>query len=251
MVSLANPISAADAIPYRRRFTASLIGPHGSGKTTALAEIIGRAEDSGIDMGRIAAFAPTMPAARHLSATVMARWWPDALHDVIFDVGKTGTPLHAIVHNTVAGEGRRFARSSKGAAERAAVQYLEVLRRLNGLDHSEASERFLRKQLPKIRRAILYDLDRRLRDPEKPYNSYLYHVAVFYEAFKNAVGEFDIADMVHSACYVDHDVRLLVLDEVNDNERRALVALYPDASIVAATFAEQPELELILEGVEE
>lgn len=222
---------------FENRVAVSLSGPFGSGKTSALAAIVGEMVDDGaIDLHEIAAFAPTRQAIRRLRAMIGAHW-PDVTQpqSELFARELSGTPTDALVGHTALVHDDESLR-----LDRVAREYRDVLRRLNRLTDDPRDVAFLNGLTPRIDAALRFDIERRKRGEALPPSVYLHGVADFLRDYKARHGALDIADLLNGDYYVSKQIRLLLLDEVSDEDRDTVVRFFPNASIVTTSVDERP-----------
>ena len=218
-------------------FSASIAGTYGSGKTTALAATIHAVLDLGIDLNEIAVFAPTEPMIRRLRALVGSRW-PDADPQAdIFAHELSGVPEDAMRrHTALACDDRpvRLSDLKRG--------YLDILARINDITApvSDLDRKFLKSLEPRLSAALQADREARLDNLQWPRGSYLAAVRDYVVTYKALHRLRDKPDLVHADYYTSRQVRLLVLDEVDEAESAILTCYFPNASIITASLTGRP-----------
>jgi hypothetical protein len=221
MFTTDNPQAAAahlqSLIGTGERFTASIIGPHGSGKTSALAAMFAAAFDAGIGQHEMAAYATSWAAIGRLRA--MASIWPSDL---------TGTPGDAMRRHTALPCAGRL------GIDDVARGYLALLARVNELGDGPADLAFLAAIRPKVRAAIRADIRSRLTGEPLPRSAYLAEVADYLAAFKQHYHLADDADLIHADYYASPQIKLVLLDEIGAQDRALLVRYFPNASLITA-----------------
>jgi hypothetical protein len=220
-----------------RRFNAFLAGPEGSGKTTALAEIAWRADEAGIGLDEIAAFAPTRLRFCALARRIGERWPEvEAPQRELFFPALSGTPADALAaHTALAGL------PLLNLNDVIARAWLEVVARVDGLDpESGADAVYLMGLKPQAIAALNVDHWSRLHRQPLPRNVYLATLSAFAAAFKRREGLIDRADLVHGDYRTSPQVRLVLLDEVDAADAALLARFFPNASQVATGLFPRP-----------
>lgn len=238
MITLDNPQAAADIIkPHLGlRVTASISGQFGSGKTSALAAIVGAAVASGmIGLHEMAVYAPTGIAIRRLRAMIGEHWPELAPQSDLFARELSGTPTDAYFGHTAL-------EHDDGALpmDRVKREYLDVLRRLNSLTDDPRDVAFLRGLSPKVEASLRFDIERRKRGDPLPLMLQLHGAADFLKAYKARNNIVDDADLLHGDYYHSKQVRLVLLDETGDEDRARLLRFFPNASVIATSVEPQP-----------
>lgn len=229
-----NPLSAAESLRLRiasgQIFSALICGPFGSGKTTALGEIVGIADRVGVTLNQIAAFAPTRAAVRRLRAIIGQRW-PDLDPQTdLFSPELSGVPMDALRGHTALPGSLRPLR-----LDHVARGYLDIIRQANDFGNG-VDPKFLAMVKPRVKTALRYDLDTRLRGEPLPRSAPLHAVANYLADYKAEHSLHDKADLAHGGLYVSPQIKLLLLDEIGDDDQQMLMRLFPNASVVATSL---------------
>lgn len=233
MTKFINPLEAAESLRLRiagdKPFSASIFGPFGCGKTTALAEIVGVADRLGVTLNEIAAFAPTQAAARRLRGLIGQRW-PELDPRDLFAPELSGVPMDALRGHTAL-PGRDLPHMIDWVAR----GYLDVVRQANDFGNG-VDPKFLASVRPKIRKVLRYDIAKRLRREPLPRAAPLYAIAKFLAEHKARHHLLDKADLANGDLYVSPQIRLLLLDQIDEQDRALLVRLFPNASVIATSL---------------
>jgi len=203
--------SVIERIERGERFTACVVGPRGSGKTTVLAAIAQASRN------QIAGFAP-WPAVTRLQSLTGKEWQ---------------LPLDAMRKYTAVIGSNKYVH-----ADAVASGYIEdVLARINDISDppTETEELFLESLKPRVLEALRADHDARLDRQPLPRNAYLEAVREYAAAYRKRRGLLDKADLIHSNYYVCRQVRLLLMDEVEAQDAAVLPRYFPNASIVTTS----------------
>ena|GEM_PF-4306280 len=199
------------------RFTACISGPMGSGKTTALFEIIRAALGLGICSDDIVAVAP-WPAVVQANASTACKWL---------------LPIDAMLRYTaLIGSNKRV------RPDCVAKSYLaDVLAPLNDISDqpTETEARFLESLKPRLIAAIKADHEARLESLDLPRNAYLETVRAYTATYKRRHGLLDKADLIQGDYFVSSRTRLLVMDEIAEDEACVMPRYFPNASVIVAT----------------
>jgi hypothetical protein len=232
MVTPDTPQEVAAAIRLgSRRLSAAVVGPPSCGKTTALAHVVRDAITCGMCLPSIAVFAHSRAAARGLRQMI-AEAWPELTPHELFDRGKIGIPLDAasahswFKHERVT-EHRDYVR--------AAGAFCALIKVVGGLGEDLAAQAFLAERQEDIVEAIRFDIDSRLHGRHLPRIAWLHEIADFFKAYKAREELADIADIYRHPICGDESVELLVIDEVNEDERTILRRCFPRARTVTAS----------------
>jgi hypothetical protein len=220
------PLIAAGA-----RFSASISGPFGSGKSTALANVVWLAFDLDITLNEIAVFAPDHLAIRHLRRLIGARWPDLDPQTELFAPHLTGLPVDALRgHTALIGDDVPINSADLMRG------FVDFLARINDIETppSAADAAFLDSLKPRLAAAIGADLEARL-DPSMPWprDAYLDAVRDYVADYKERRRLLDLADLVHGDHYVSDNVRLLLLDEIDEPDCALIARCFPNAGIVA------------------
>ena len=213
--------SVCDLIAHGFRFTATVVGPRGSGKTSALAASI-----RAMPAHQVAAFAP-WPAITRLRTLA-----PNLRFDM------SGRPLDALHRYSALPGADRYPRHDD-MADSYIAEILAVINRLHE-PPTETEERFLESLRPRVMAALRADQQARLMAEPLPRNAYLEAVADYARNYKTIRRLHDEADLIAGDYYTCGYVKLLILDEIQPDDAAVLPRFFPNASLLVASQAEQP-----------
>lgn len=230
MLILKNPQAAGAAMADHlgRRFTATISGLPGSGKTTALAHIAAAAVGQGLGIHEIAVFAPTRMAGDRQRALIGELCFPGVPPHDVFDSAVIGVPIDAARMHTLL---RQPIVSRPRAAAR---EFLDLIKRVGDLGDNDTDRAFLQSRRHDIERTIQIDTRLRLRGEDLPPFAPLHEIADFYRAYKAQHGLIDVADLYRGPLAVAGRVRLLLMDDIGNEARTMLARVFPNASTVAS-----------------
>lgn len=231
MVTPDTPQRAAAAIRPRPHASVAIVGPPGSGKTTALAHVVQAAITRGLCLPAIAVFAASRVAARCLIGRIVEAW-PDLERRDLHNPGQTGIPIDAAsAHSWV----RHERVADRRDHERAAEAFCELIKVVGGIGDDLAGQAFLSERRADIVEAIRFDVDSRLRGKPLPRIAWLHEIADFFRAYKVREELADEADLHRGAICGDDQVELLVMDEISDRDRAMLKRCFPRAGTVTSS----------------
>jgi hypothetical protein len=229
-----NPLQAAEQLMtlIGTARSASLSGPYGSGKSSALSCLVGAAVSSGLGLHEIAAYASTPLAIDRLRQLIGTRFACEP-GDLFCD-GLSGTLMEALRHHTAIISSDRALN-----IESVVNDFLAMITVANDLAKTPENAAFLQSMRPKVRDAIRLDIMRREHGGALPGLAFYHNVAETLARHKEDTGILDDADLVHGDYRTSRQVRLLLLDELDATplRRAALLRLFPNAAIVETSRA--------------
>lgn len=241
------PQVAAESLAFLvgkgERFECSLQGPHLCGKSLSLAELVWRADQLDVAMVEMAVFGRTRPAIWKLRRLIGSHWPDLDPHKDLFPPELTGVVIDALhAHSAVPGYSKPM------PYEAIADDYLMKIADANQLEMTPTNANWLKSVRKYVVAAIQTDLACRLEKIALPLNAYVHLVAEHVAAYKRDYELIDFADLVHGPYYQSPQVRLLLLDEVDAQQRKLVARFFPNASIVTTEINDAGALSMRLQS---